>query len=446
MERKSIGSFIAALRRANGMTQKDLAERLMVSDKAVSRWERDESLPDLTLLPVIADIFNITVDELLRGERKADVSDMGNVEAEKRTESEQTRLSKQTRRVANAAVLRLRTKLVIAWGIGFAGVLAALICNFGFSRGLLGFFVGLICLTAAGGAVYLFSKAAWLTMDEEDYDADAVGTFRKEIVNEVKHTAIILAAMMAMIMPMLICLSGVNYGFTDIFVAADDYLLGVLLCLSLCMTVLSIAFYFANRRLTEKELYAGQPGLHGIILQVLCGVMAVTMIALPINYNSDYTVGRGKTFDNADDFAAYMEELWAKEREFAAGDENTAWIGDGDTATFNSGIVWYRTPDSIVEVAGENEKTEEELRRLNTRQLRDSNGDVIAEYLNPECVYGVTSSWYGEKDGWRFTVKFDSDYDYALNKRASIQSVLLVLLSLEPVIAGGVWLGLRRKK
>ena len=50
MERKSIGSFIAALRRANGMTQKELAERLSVSDKAVSRWERDENLPDLMLL------------------------------------------------------------------------------------------------------------------------------------------------------------------------------------------------------------------------------------------------------------------------------------------------------------------------------------------------------------------------------------------------------------
>ena len=68
MERKSIGMLIAALRRANGLTQKQLADRLGVSDKAVSRWERDESLPDLTLLPVIADLFHITVDELLRGE------------------------------------------------------------------------------------------------------------------------------------------------------------------------------------------------------------------------------------------------------------------------------------------------------------------------------------------------------------------------------------------
>ena len=71
MEKKSIGGFIAALRKANGMTQKDLAERLNVSDKTVSRWERDEGSPDLSVIPVIAEIFDITCDELLRGERKS---------------------------------------------------------------------------------------------------------------------------------------------------------------------------------------------------------------------------------------------------------------------------------------------------------------------------------------------------------------------------------------
>jgi len=69
MEKKTMGSFIAALRKANGMTQKDLAEQLNVTDKSVSRWERDETSPDLTLIPVIAEMFDITTDELLRGER-----------------------------------------------------------------------------------------------------------------------------------------------------------------------------------------------------------------------------------------------------------------------------------------------------------------------------------------------------------------------------------------
>lgn len=69
MEKKTIGAFIAALRKANGLTQKQLADKLCVSDKAVSRWERDETLPDLTLIPVMAEIFGVTSDELLRGQR-----------------------------------------------------------------------------------------------------------------------------------------------------------------------------------------------------------------------------------------------------------------------------------------------------------------------------------------------------------------------------------------
>ncbi|MBQ7916544.1 MAG: helix-turn-helix transcriptional regulator [Firmicutes bacterium] len=80
MEKKTIGQFIAILRKANGMTQKQLSEQLNVSDKAISRWERDESAPDLSLIPVLAEIFGVTSDELLRGERhKSRDSHLGRV-------------------------------------------------------------------------------------------------------------------------------------------------------------------------------------------------------------------------------------------------------------------------------------------------------------------------------------------------------------------------------
>ena len=48
MEQRTIGKFITTLRKASGMTQKELAERLNVSDKTVSRWERDDGAPDLS--------------------------------------------------------------------------------------------------------------------------------------------------------------------------------------------------------------------------------------------------------------------------------------------------------------------------------------------------------------------------------------------------------------
>lgn len=63
MEKKTIGGFIAALRKANGMTQKDLAERLNVSDKTVSRWERDDGAPDLAAIPLKARCFLHILDK-----------------------------------------------------------------------------------------------------------------------------------------------------------------------------------------------------------------------------------------------------------------------------------------------------------------------------------------------------------------------------------------------
>ncbi len=69
MEKNTMGAFIAALRKSKGITQQELADMLNVSNKAVSRWERDETAPDVTLIPAIADIFGVTCDELLRGSR-----------------------------------------------------------------------------------------------------------------------------------------------------------------------------------------------------------------------------------------------------------------------------------------------------------------------------------------------------------------------------------------
>lgn len=70
MEDTNIGDRIALLRKSRGLTQKQLAEMLHVSDKAVSRWERSESAPDLSLIPMIADLFGISCDDLLRGESR----------------------------------------------------------------------------------------------------------------------------------------------------------------------------------------------------------------------------------------------------------------------------------------------------------------------------------------------------------------------------------------
>ncbi|MBQ1995967.1 MAG: helix-turn-helix domain-containing protein [Clostridia bacterium] len=69
MNNKTLGQFIAELRKEKGFTQRELSEMLQVSDKTISHWERDESSPDISILPELSAIFGITVDELLKKEK-----------------------------------------------------------------------------------------------------------------------------------------------------------------------------------------------------------------------------------------------------------------------------------------------------------------------------------------------------------------------------------------
>lgn len=66
MNQPTFGSMIAALRKEKGMTQVELAKKMGVTDKAVSKWERDLSFPDVNTIPKLAEIFNVTVDELMQ--------------------------------------------------------------------------------------------------------------------------------------------------------------------------------------------------------------------------------------------------------------------------------------------------------------------------------------------------------------------------------------------
>lgn len=70
MDENRIGQFIAQMRKEKNMTQKDLAELLHITDKAVSKWERGLSYPDITLLTSIAGILGVTTGELLNGKRE----------------------------------------------------------------------------------------------------------------------------------------------------------------------------------------------------------------------------------------------------------------------------------------------------------------------------------------------------------------------------------------
>ncbi len=150
-----MGSFLSALRRACGMTQQEVADRLVVSNRAVSRWERDEASPDISLLPAIADLYGVTVDELLRGERKRTVEEPSSRESEPPTESRasasDTRAIRGARALCRRTASRFETFLLLAAALVMAGYISLLGIVYGLERVYIGFAV--FCLFCVGSAV-----------------------------------------------------------------------------------------------------------------------------------------------------------------------------------------------------------------------------------------------------------------------------------------------------
>jgi len=67
MKKNTFGKTVARLRKEQGITQQELADRMGVTDKAVSKWERDLSMPDTASLPLLAQTLGTTVDQLMNG-------------------------------------------------------------------------------------------------------------------------------------------------------------------------------------------------------------------------------------------------------------------------------------------------------------------------------------------------------------------------------------------
>lgn len=174
MEQKSIGTFIASERRAKGMTQKQLAQQLHVSDKAISRWELDQAQPDLTQVPVMAKIFGVTSDELLQGFRNE------NPHAPKTTEIHRSRLQKCT---------------LLSAVLGLVGFMTFLVFTHGFKQHLLGFVLSL-CFYLSGTAVHAFSTFKVLKASEAIRD-------QEQAVNVLLRVSIYHLSLVAGTLPFL---------------------------------------------------------------------------------------------------------------------------------------------------------------------------------------------------------------------------------------------------
>ena len=129
MDNVKFGEFIAELRREKQWTQKELASRLFISDKAVSKWERGLSMPNVSMLIPMAEIFGVTVTELLRGERLEADSALNRDEVEKlvtcsvdmslREENSRRKLRKRWTGIYGAVLCIVAIEIILFRFLGF---------------------------------------------------------------------------------------------------------------------------------------------------------------------------------------------------------------------------------------------------------------------------------------------------------------------------------------
>ena len=146
--RSQLGANIAAYRKQNGFTQAALAEKLNYSDKAVSKWERGESLPDLMTLVQLANVFEVTVDDLLR-DHNALPENIGKVEQVMSRAVEKTLKRKADKRI----IQLLCTTLVV-----FVALLCFVLCN---TLDVANSWIAFIYAIPAAAIVVLSLRSAW---------------------------------------------------------------------------------------------------------------------------------------------------------------------------------------------------------------------------------------------------------------------------------------------
>lgn len=375
MEKKTIGGFISALRKANGMTQKVLAERLNVSDKTVSRWERDDGVPDLSVIPVIAEIFDVTCDELLRGERKSPSE-----RTETTEESESTpKAEKQRQRLLKSTLSQYKNLTYIAMGVSGVGMLVALVCNLAFLKAVLGFFLGAIFFVASIVCQAVFVNKALFSVEDAGLDKRVLSDFKRKVINLAEMSIGLTVAFIGFTFPLILVDAYIGLG-------SDSLLIWGAIGASAFLLIYAIVLYFLNASLLRKGVYSlsEQESVircHNHKLKCICAIVLVAFLAITgighyvaTSIWGSYSIMEGTTFEDYDSFIEYMEQ--------------------DIPHSFNGGTTAEEIEINTYYDEYGNEITEEEAL---TCRLEDKNGNVVCEYIHRN--ENVVSLRYTSKDG-----------------------------------------------
>ena len=325
MEKKTIGKFMSALRKANGMTQKELGERLFVSDKTVSRWECDESTPELSLIPSIAEIFGITTDELLRGERNNPDREVASEDA---TTKQKAKSDKQFKLMLHSRKKKFINLSFISIGLIIVGLIAAMICNLGFSKGLLGFCLASVFFVAATICQICFTVSFRLLIDEEETEhAEEIKKANTDMVfSSVKIFFGILLTFAFCLPIAVLTLAYFNshYGLViDSWILFGSLFAAVAFLLAFCVYKIFVLKALINKEIVWlDEQTVSRANTESKLLSKICivftVVLAIIMLATYIITSSvsESTFIERERFNDPDKFIEYMQngyDTWYEE-------------------------------------------------------------------------------------------------------------------------------------
>lgn len=418
MEKKTIGSFIAVLRKSQGMTQRELAEKLCVSDKAVSRWERDEAAPDLTLIPIIADIFGVTCDEILRGEKFQNANSGGETDSAPKKSSE-----KQLKHLINMNLGKFKKQLWIVLGTVTAGIVAC-VTLWLTGHATYGMGIGVVFAIAAAVCLGIFSSGAASFTDTEDLDEESVLSFKREVYRKTFHGAFYIVASICFELFLLIFVLG--------FAESNYEILLIPALLIVYFLIYFIATAVFNKKYCEKlKIPASRQYNSALKLKTFVAGLLVAAIltgSIVTAYNLPARCfSKGTTFETAEEFKTYMRNY---------GYENTLWISeDGEDRNVPDGYSkrYFLT----------NDPDEFDCIRYKKYEIVQEDGKEIDE----------TGFWYYENDHVDTVVGNSLNlpitcYNYK-EKRENVLKILgnltIIFCSLDVVLCFAVYFKKRKK-
>ena len=386
MEKKTIGGFIAALRKANGMTQKDLAEKLNVSDKTVSRWERDDGAPDLAVIPVIAEIFDVTCDELLRGERKSPTE-----RAEATEEDEPTpKAEKQRQRLLKFTLSQYKNHTYIAIGVSVIGIIVALVCNLAFLKAILGFFLGAIFFAASIVCQAVFVNKAFFSVEDAGLDVNVLSDYKRKVIGLAEKSIGLMVAFIGFTFPLILVDAYMGLG-------SDSLLILGAMGAAAFLLFYAVVLYFLNASFLKKDVYSLSEKEAAVyrcnhkLKRTYAIILVILLVATFAGHQfatsiwGPYSIMKGTTFEDYDSFVEYMEQDIPASPRYSFNGGTTAADIPVPSEEIETGTYYDEYGNEISE--------EEAL----TRRLEDKNGNVVCEYIDRN--ESVVSLRYTPKDG-----------------------------------------------